>query len=374
MEGSSDMKMLYLYRGWNSGTPQAFLNAWRKGSPQVDIIKYDVHSIIFQNLQYKIRAVPSAFRRGGMKAILPGGGRFVDAVRRSRWCMKTIAERVETLQDSEDFDFSLAIGTVIPNLNPRKPYFIYTDLTIRANAYYPDGDKRLNLWKECIPYEEQSLRKATLVFTRSEHITRSLVEQYALPREKIVRVNAGINSPIPEQFDSARYARKNILFVGVQWELKGGPQLVEAFAKVRGRHPDATLTIVGCSPDVTGPGIEVVGRVSQQEVSKYLAKASCFCMVSRREAFGIAYIEAMHAGLPVIASDLGAAPDFVINGQTGFLVDPDDIDALAERMDELIGNPNKCRSMGEQARKLAQSEYTWEKTQRKMYKAIYSII
>jgi glycosyltransferase involved in cell wall biosynthesis len=366
--------MLYLYRGWNSGTNQAVLNAWRNGCPQVDIKAYDLDAMILQKLQYKIRALPHALRRGGIKAIVPGGGRFIDAVKRSEWCMQTIAEEVEKLQNSEDYDFSLAIGTVIPNLSPRKPHFIYTDLTIRANAYYPQGDKRLNLWQECIPYEEQSLKKARIVFTMSDHVTRSLMEQYGLPLKKIVRVNGGINSPVTGQFDSARYGRRNILFVGVEWELKGGPQLVEAFTKVRDRHPQATLTIVGCSPDITGQGIEVVGRVPQKDVLKYLAKASCFCMVSRREAFGIAYIEAMHAGLPVIASDLGATPDFVINGQTGFLVDPDDIDGLAGRIDELISDPDKCRRMGEQARRLAQSEYTWEKTQQKMYQAICSAI
>jgi len=368
------MKMLYLYRGWNSGTPQAFLKAWRTNSPHIDIKTYDVQSTVFKKLKYKLRGLPHAFRQGGIKAVLPGGGRFVNAITHSGWYMRIIIERIEKMQDSEKYDFSLAIGTVIPNINPMKPHFVYTDHTILANAYYPDGNQRLNLWKECIPYEEQSLRKATLVFTRSDHITRSLIEQYNLSSEKIIRVNAGINSPIPEKFDSVRYKRKNILFIGVDWERKGGPQLVEAFIKIRNRHPEAKLTIVGCSPPLKESGIDIVGRIPPKDITKYLAKASCFCMVSRREPFGIVYIEAMHAGLPVIASDLGATPDFVINDQTGFLVNPDDIDTLAERLNELIGNPNKCRRMGEQARKLAQSEYTWKKTQQKMYKAICSVI
>jgi glycosyltransferase involved in cell wall biosynthesis len=368
------MKMLYLYNGWNSGTNQAVLDAWCTGSPQVVIKAFDLGSMTLQKLRYKIRAIPSALRRGGIKAIVPGEGRFVDAVKRSRWYMQTIAERVEKLQILENYDFSLMIGTVIPNLNPRKPNFIYTDLTIRANLYYPQGIDRVSLWKECISYEEQSLRKATMVFTMSDHVTRSLVEQYNLPPKKIMRVNGGINSPVAEQFNSIRYQRKNILFVGVDWERKGGPQLVEAFEKVRKRQPQATLTIVGCSPKIKGLGIEVVGSVAQKEVSKYLAKASCFCMPSHREPFGIVYIEAMHVGLPVIASDLGATPDFVINGQTGFLVNPDDINELAERIEELICDSDKCRHMGEQAQRLAWAEYTWEKTQQKMYQAICSVI
>jgi glycosyltransferase involved in cell wall biosynthesis len=368
------MKLLYLYRGWNSGTNQTVLNAWRAGSPHIEIKAFDLDTIIFQRLQNKLRALPTAFRRGGIKALIPGGGRFLDSIKRSELYMRFIVEKLDKLQNSENYDFSLAIGTVIPNLNPVKSHFIYTDHTIRANTYYPQGVKRLDLWKECIPYEEQSLRKATLIFTMSEHVKRSLEEQYGLPPEKIVRINGGTNSPILEQFDSDRYARKNILFVGVEWERKGGPQLLEAFVKIRNRHPTATLTIVGSSPKIKGAGIEVMGCVQQKDVAKYLSKASCFCMISHREPFGIVYIEAMHAGLPVIASDLGATPDFIINGKTGFMVNPDNIDDIAARIDELLSDPDKCRQMGQEAQKLARAEYTWEKTQQRMYQSICSVL
>jgi glycosyltransferase involved in cell wall biosynthesis len=366
--------MLYLYRGWNSGTNQAVLSAWRTGSSEVEIQAYDLDVSLFSGVLAKLRALPCAVRRGGVNALMPGQGRLVDAAKRSAWCMERIAKEVDKLQNADGHSFSLAIGTVTPNLSPKRSHFIYTDLTIRANAYYPEGAERLRLWQECIPYEEESLRKATVVFTMSDHVTRSLIEQYGLPQERVVRVNGGTNSPISECSDVARYSKRNILFVGVQWELKGGPQLVEAFRIVRKRYPGTTLTIVGCTPDVTDPGIEVVGRVPQERIRHYLNSASCFCMVSRREAFGIAYIEAMHAGLPVIASDLGATPDFVLNGETGYRVHHDDVCALAERIGELLCDPGKCQRMGEQAKRLVQSEYTWERTQRKMYHAICNVI
>jgi len=369
-----EVKMLYLYRGWNSGTNHAVLDAWRSGNPEIEIRAYDLDELVLTRMRSRLRALPHALRRGGMRAIVPGKGRFFDAIRRSGWCMERIAERVEKLQESDQFDFSLAIGTSIPNFRPKQPHFVYTDLTMRANAYYPEGNERLKLWQECIPYEEESLRKASIVFTMSDHVTRSLVEQYGLSQERILRVNGGCNSPPIDMPEDSRFERMNVLFVGVQWELKGGPQLVEAFNRVKRRLARATLTIVGCAPNISGPGIEVLGRVPQSEVSRYLAKASCFCMVSRREAFGITYIEAMNAGLPVIASDLGATPDFVLNGLTGYRVNHDDIGALAERIAELLSNPDKCRRMGEQARMLAQSHYTWEKTQQKMWQAIRSVV
>ncbi|MBN1506424.1 MAG: glycosyltransferase family 4 protein [Sedimentisphaerales bacterium] len=368
------MRMLYLYFGRNSGTNQAVLDAWRAGSPDVEITACDPYVPALQGVRSKVGALSHALRRGGIETIVPGRGRFMDAVRRSGWCMERVAGQVARLQQSDRFDFSLAIGTVVPNLKPAQPHFIYTDLTIRANAYYPQGQERLKLWEECIAYEEDSLRKASLVFTMSEHVTRSLVEQYAVPHERVVRVNGGCNAPLVEVADDSRYEQMNVLFVGVDWERKGGPQLVEALARIRTRRPRATLTIVGCSPHVSGPGIRVVGPVSQQEVSNHMADATCFCMPSRREPFGIVYIEAMHAGLPVVASDLGATPDFVINGCTGYRVDPDNIDELAGRLDELLSDPDKCRRMGKQARTLAQSQYTWERTQQKMHQAIRGVL
>lgn len=368
------MKMLYLYRGWNSGTNQAVLNAWRAGSPEIEIQAHDVHALALSDVRSRLIALPQALRRGGIGVLVPGTGRFTDATKRSAWYMKRVAGEVERLQESDHFDFSLAIGTLTPNLRPRQPHFVYTDLTIRANAYYPQGDARVNLWRDCIACEEESLRKATMVFTMSDHVSRSLAEQYGLPAQRILRVNGGCNSLPGNAACEPRYESMNVVFIGVDWQRKGGPQLVEAFAKVRRRNPRARLTIVGCSPDVAGPGVTIVGPVPQNEVQKYLADACCFCMVSRREPFGIVYIEAMLAGLPIIASDLGATPDFVIDGVTGHRVKLDDIDELASRLDELLSDPGKCRRMGEQARTLAQSQYTWERTQRKMYEAICGVL
>ena len=133
---------------------------------------------------------------------------------------------------------------------------------------------------------------------------------------------SGGNAPLPPgppAFDEARYAAKRILFVGLRWEVKGGPQLVEAFRRVLEVHPDATLTIVGCSPAVHVPNCQVVGVVPAEELPAYYQQASLFCVPSIRDAFGSAFIEALSYGLPVVTSDFGAMPEFVREGVTGYL-------------------------------------------------------
>jgi glycosyltransferase involved in cell wall biosynthesis len=277
---------------------------------------------------------------------------------------------VRCLLEKHSYDVSFAMQTIIPVLRPLKPHFIYTDLCIKANALYPVGAERLELWKECIEVEERGLKACAGVFVMSEHVKQVLIDAYGVVPERVHRVNGGCNSAVDQSFDPNRYRRRNILFIGTDWKIKAGDHLVRAFRVVRGRYPDAVLTIVGCRPDVSGPGIEVVGPVPASEIAGYLAKASMFSMVSLREAFGIAYIEAMRAALPVIAADLGATPDFVINDVTGYRVAYDDLDDLIERLCQLLADPELCERLGTAGRDLVMREYTWEATLKKMAEVV----
>jgi len=364
------MRMLFLYRGWNSGTNQAILNAWRTGVRELEIGIHNVCPLVWNRIGQRVRALPHAFRRGGAKIFSRGTGQFTDAVKRSAWCMEEVLTSVQKIQQEEAYDFSLSIGSVLPVTDKSRPNFIFTDLTIRANLYYPNGNQWVELWRECLPYEEETLFRAAMVFTMSNHVSRSLMEQYGLPRERVLRVNGGCNIPPVRNPDPNRFSRKRILFVGVDWERKGGPELLEAFGRVRRRHSEAILTIVGCHPKVRGAGVELVGYVPQEQAAWYLGQSTVFCMPSKREPFGIAYLEAMRAGLPVIGSNLGAAPDFIINGENGYAVDPWNVTEIQERIEEIIGDPEKARAMGRNGQKLVEAEYTWERTQRVMWEAI----
>lgn len=370
------LRMLYFYRRWNSGTNQAVLEAWRRCHPEDEVTAIDVDTLLEGGSRtlIKLASLPRLLRQGGLAAIAPGWGRWGDAIKRSARHARRVSHVVARIQQSANYDISLSMGTTIPVLHPKRPHFVYTDHTIRANLHYVDGERKVDLWRECLPFEEDLIRRARMVFTMSRHVSRSLVEQYGLPLQKVMQVNAGCNTPSPPNLDPRRFEHLRILFIGARRESKGGPTLVKAFRKVRQRLPGASLTIVGCTPPASGPGIHVVGRASQEEVSSYLGRAACFCMPSRWEPFGIAYLEAMRAGLPVIASDLGAAPDFVIDGETGYRVDPADDELLAARLEELLRAPSRCREIGERGRALVQSQYTWERTVGKMRELIQDCV
>jgi glycosyltransferase involved in cell wall biosynthesis len=80
---------------------------------------------------------------------------------------------------------------------------------------------------------------------------------------------------------------------------------------------------------------------------------------TRLEPFGIAFLEAMLHRLPVVATTEGALPDMVNDGVTGRLVPPGGVEQLAEALIELLGDPARCRQLGEAGHRLARERYTW---------------
>lgn len=368
------MRILFFHRGGCSGSVDPLVRTWQSQQPQVRLSSFDLQAAIFEGPLSKLRTLPRAVWRGGLRTLTGGDGSFLDAVKHSLWMSRRMSRFAAEIHRRQEADISFAMGTTYDASFDGRPHFIYTDLTILANLYYPDGEESVRRWQKWLPYETEALNRAERVFTHSSHVTRSLLEQYRLPAEKVVCVKAGANVKTHKDPYPQRYEQKNVLFVGFDWERKGGPQLVEAFTRVRRCLPEATLTIIGCKPRISGPGIRVVGPVSQDQVADYLSRAMVFCMPSLREPFGFVYLEALQAGLPVIAANLGAVPDFVIDGQTGYTVPPYDIDALAARMEELLCDPDKCRQMGNRGQELIAAEYTWEQTHRRIAQAIHEAL
>ena len=294
--------------------------------------------------------------------------RFRRHIPKSAYFFKRARQALLRQLDGKALGFTFQTQSMFDASVPGTPHFIYTDHTHLENLKYPAWTCSTALSRNWAQLERSAFHNASMVFTMSENISRSLVEEYGCPGEKVACVYAGSNvsAEAAEPIDSARFRAKNILFVGIEWERKGGPVLLEAFRRVRRAHPDATLTIVGCSPKVGQPGVEVVGRLPLAEVARYYRSASIFCLPTLNEPFGLVLLEAFSYGLPIVATRIGAIPEIVEDGESGYLVRPQSTDELADRLIMLLGDPARCEHFGTRGRQRVRERYSWGETGRRI--------
>src|SRR3954466_13171673 len=155
-----------------------------------------------------------------------------------------------------------------------------------------------------------------------------------------------------------------IAFVGQAVERKGLPVLLRAFEALRTQVP-AELTIVGASQEEVEPlivesaGINVLGRVSDEERHEVLVGADVLCAPSLGgESFGMVLTEAFAGGTPVVASDIAGYRDVVADGRDGLLVPRGDATRLAETLRDLALDPERNHALALQARESA-GRYAW---------------
>lgn len=262
------------------------------------------------------------------------------------------------------YDFTIQTQSMFDAKVNHIPHFVYTDHTVLANFRYPNLPiallKSQIFSPKWIELEQSIYKNATLNFSMSRFVASSIQEDYGCDVNRIVCVGAGGNVKLRTDLLQKNYAGKNILFVGMDWERKGGPELVEAFEQVLLIHPDARLTIVGCSPYVNLPNCTVVGRIAPEEVSQYYSDATVFCLPTRLEPFGFVFLEAMSYGLPVVATNVGAIPDMVQNGVNGYTVFPGNVDELSSVLCKLLSAPEACAEMGNNAYQKTKDVFNWD--------------
>ncbi len=282
-------------------------------------------------------------------------------------------------------------ATYEPRNRGATPYFVCCDSNIRMSMHGVAAG-----YRDAAPLDSRELaavvrrelavyRDAAGIFTLSDRVRRSFIEDFGLPASRVHTIHAGPNfpdartPPIDRPLTGGHVP--TILFVGRQFERKGGDLLVRAFRLVRERIPDARLLIAGPKrlplPD---PGVTFLGDLDKNQpcgwnalVAAYNA-ADVFCLPTRFEPFGIAFIEAMYFGLPCVGTDAWAVPEMVVDGETGFTVPVDDLEALTDRLLRLLGDPGLAVRMGRAGRARAERLFAWRMTVQRMMDATRPIV
>ncbi len=295
------------------------------------------------------------------KDVLLGHKKIRAAFWHTPYIFNSIKKLLTKRLSRENYLFTFQMQSIVDCSIPNTPHFVYTDHTHLANLTYRDYNLKKLYRQEWIDLEKKIYQNASLVFVRSSNILDSLVEQYGIHSEKIKCVFSGSNVVVNEISTTDKdYSNQNILFVGLEWERKGGPELIEAFKIVLKKFPKATLTIVGANPQIQVPNTKIIGKVSPGSLINYYKEASIFCLPTRLEPFGIAFLEAMQARLPIIGTNIGAVPDFVEDSFNGLLVEPGDINGISNALIKLLEQPENCRIYGERSKEIADNKYNWQ--------------
>jgi glycosyltransferase involved in cell wall biosynthesis len=202
--------------------------------------------------------------------------------------------------------------------------------------------------------------RADYIVAVSDSVRAFLTEKYGYDARRVVSIPNGWENGGGRARDRA--GDPTVVCVANLRPEKGHDVLLRAFSHVVKRVPHARLVIVGTGPlDAELRSLAALFGIERQvefvgaaaDVWQHLARADVFALASSHEPGGIAVLEAMAAGLPVVASRVGGIPELVEHGRTGELVTPGDASALAECLVRLLLSEELRRSMGAEAETMA---------------------
>lgn len=219
------------------------------------------------------------------------------------------------------------------------------------------------------------VRKNTIAFIEREGRKRSphtiLISPYVADEigDQIGGKKWSIENPVTDDFFRIQRACKEprVLYVGRLNERKNIIGLLKVFNLLLRRHPSACLCLAGDADDHTyrvkcedfvrdnnmEKQVRFAGNIDRPTLLGELSRASCLMLISKQETAPMIVMEAMAAGVPVIASNMCGLPYMIDDERTGYLVDPTDEETIANRLSMLLSNPKLTIDVGARAREVA---------------------
>lgn len=293
----------------------------------------------------------------------------------SRSVGKEIQKKIELIKPQ--VVVGIAASPELANITSTVPIFHISDATYAVmTGYYPAFSNIPNwLWRQGNEIERKIIRKAFCSILPSQWAVNSALVDYGIKSDKVRLIKLGANvSELPkidEEYLAKKFDNKcRILFVGKDWERKGGDILLSTFNTLKKLGFDSELTIVGCKPFKGNPpeDVTVYESISKYDpegfrlYNKLHTEASFFMLPTQAEAFGNVFAEAAAFATPVLASQTGGVPSVIDNGKTGLLLP---LDASGEDYADVIislwSDKKKLREMGKSAHEKFLSELNWDK-------------
>jgi glycosyltransferase involved in cell wall biosynthesis len=241
----------------------------------------------------------------------------------------------------------------------------------------------IEVWKPLKPLRRWALLKLDRVVSISRFTARRAVSANGLSARK-VRILPNCLDPhlaYADQTGEASPAKPPSMLTVARMSLaeryKGHDYVIRALPALLERHPALVYDIIGDGD--ARPSLEALagqvgvseavrfhGVVSDEELRRRYAEASLFIMPSQGEGFGFVFLEAMAQGTPVIGGNVDATPEVVVDGLTGYLLDPTSVGAIVEAADRLLGDPALQSKMGPAARRHVEEKFGYPRFRQRL--------
>jgi len=288
------------------------------------------------------------------------------------------ARQVQKRLRQKDYDVIVSphgIHISLAGLETDIPIVLYTDATFASmlNFYPNHSDLLPEVIREADALEQEALSTVALAVYSSQWAANSAIDDYNTSREKVKVVPFGANIdnwPSSEEIAQRKStAQCHLLFLGVDWQRKGGHIAVETVNELNRRGLESRLIVCGCVPpsQYRNQNIEVVGFLDKHKerdkkrFEQVLLEASYLIVPSRADATPIVFCEASAYGLPILTTNVGGIPSVVENGQNGFTL-PVTADGaeFADVIEENYTDPTAYHNLCLSAREMYDTVLNWD--------------
>ncbi|MCF7801387.1 MAG: glycosyltransferase family 4 protein [Candidatus Marinimicrobia bacterium] len=230
--------------------------------------------------------------------------------------------------------------------------------------------------------ERRALRGLKALTANSIATAETISARYGIPQERITTIYLGLDlkmQPVNDALEAERLANPKIIFVGGNMQRKGLPSVLRAMQNLIPLYPKLRLQVLGKNQNLekmqklaaklgVAEHVDFLGWVSPEKVGYYFRNAAIFVMPSLMEGFGLVFLEAMAAGVPVIGGNVGGTRELIQDGMNGVLVSPNSPGKLASGIQELLTDSEfraNLRTMGQKTIEeytldsMVQNTYLW---------------
>lgn len=260
--------------------------------------------------------------------------------------------------------------------------YIYQDLSVSYVEYMMDSMPDIFAVSAYQDQDPVAIRNRTIyqnkyyeqcrgIFTMGRWLAEDMVNRCHIEQAKVHPVGGGINLD-KGLIDFSKKKGNKILFVGRDFKRKGGYIVVEAFKELKKRRKDVELYVAGPSVNPYHEDIDgyhFMGDCDYNKTAELFNLCDIYCMPSYFEAYGLVFVEALTFGLPVIARNAYEMPYLIQNGQTGLLLQKDDVKELSEMMDSLLSDEDIKKNVVERQKDYLVN-YSWDKVAERIYSII----